>query len=553
MIYPKIPLAQSIIEICHAKGIQHIVIAPGSRNAPLTIGFTANPYFTCYSVADERCAAFFALGIAQQVKKPVVVICTSGSAVLNFYPAVAEAFYSQIPLVIISADRPKEKVDIGDGQTIRQENVLANHTHFNANLTEEASEENDLKINEAFNKAFSKLGPTHINAPFEEPLYETMDVSSVDTMISTFGKVYRNIPFEDIIASTNIWNTARKKLILIGTLDPNELDPTIINHLANDPSVIVMTEATSNLHHETFLNHIDAIITPFNEEEVLAFQPEIVLTFGGMIVSKRIKSLLRDYPPDNHWHVDRLRAYDTFGSLTFHFEANPSDFFHQFLPYTKYIDSNYRQFGLNLQAIRKEKHEGYFAEIPFCDFKAFETIVSLLPENIQLQVGNSSSIRYLQLFDLPASIDVFCNRGTSGIDGSTSTAIGAAVANKKDTVLITGDVSFFYDSNALWNNYIPKNFKIIVINNGGGGIFRILPGHHENEMFHTYFETAHCLTAESLAKMYRFQYRKASDTVSLQEQMKAFLEDSNEPQILEVFTPTYENDGFLKNYFKVLK
>lgn len=553
MIYPKIPLAQSIIEICHAKGIQHIVIAPGSRNAPLTIGFTANPYFTCYSVADERCAAFFALGIAQQVKKPVVVICTSGSAVLNFYPAVAEAFYSQIPLVIISADRPKEKVDIGDGQTIRQENVLANHTHFNANLTEEASEENDLKINEAFNKAFSKLGPTHINAPFEEPLYETMDVSSVDTMISTFGKVYRNIPFEDIIASTNIWNTARKKLILIGTLDPNELDPTIINHLANDPSVIVMTEATSNLHHETFLNHIDAIITPFNEEEVLAFQPEIVLTFGGMIVSKRIKSLLRDYPPDNHWHVDRLRAYDTFGSLTFHFEANPSDFFHQFLPYTKYIDSNYRQFGLQLQAVRKEKHEAYFADIPFCDFKAFETIVSLLPENIQLQVGNSSSIRYLQLFDLPASIDVFCNRGTSGIDGSTSTAIGAAVANKKDTVLITGDVSFFYDSNALWNNYIPKNFKIIVINNGGGGIFRILPGHQENEMFHTYFETAHCLTAESLANMYRFQYRKASDTASLQEEMKAFLEDSNEPQILEVFTPTYENDGFLKNYFKVLK
>ena len=553
MIYPKIPLAQSIIEICHAKGIQHIVIAPGSRNAPLTIGFTANPYFTCYSVADERCAAFFALGIAQQVKKPVVVICTSGSAVLNFYPAVAEAFYSQIPLVIISADRPKEKVDIGDGQTIRQENVLANHTHFNANLTEEASEENDLKINEAFNKAFSKLGPTHINAPFEEPLYETMDVSSVDTMISTFGKVYRNIPFEDIIASTNIWNTARKKLILIGTLDPNELDPTIINHLANDPSVIVMTEATSNLHHETFLNHIDAIITPFNEDEVLAFQPEIVLTFGGMIVSKRIKSLLRDYPPDNHWHVDRLRAYDTFGSLTFHFEANPSDFFHQFLPYTKYIDSNYRQFGLQLQAVRKEKHEAYFADIPFCDFKAFETIVSLLPENIQLQVGNSSSIRYLQLFDLPASIDVFCNRGTSGIDGSTSTAIGAAVANKKDTVLITGDVSFFYDSNALWNNYIPKNFKIIVINNGGGGIFRILPGHQENEMFHTYFETAHCLTAESLANMYRFQYRKASDTASLQEEMKAFLEDSNEPQILEVFTPTYENDVFLKNYFKVLK
>jgi 2-succinyl-5-enolpyruvyl-6-hydroxy-3-cyclohexene-1-carboxylate synthase len=553
MIYPKIPLAQSIIEICHAKGIQHIVISPGSRNAPLTIGFTENPHFTCYSIADERCAAFFAMGIAQQTNKPVVVVCTSGSAVLNFYPAVAEAFYSQIPLVIISADRPKDKVDIGDGQTIRQENVLANHTHFNANLTEEASEENDYKINEAFNKAFSKLGPTHINAPFEEPLYETITVSSVDTMISTLGKVYRHIPLEDIIASTNIWNTSTKKLILVGSFEPNKIDERVLQHLSNDSSVIVMTETTSNLHHPSFLNTIDSIISPFDEEEIRAFQPELLVTFGGMIVSKRIKTLLRDFPPDNHWHIDRLRAYNTFGCLTFHFEANPNDFFNQFLPYTKYIESSYKAFGLELKEYRKQKHDTYIATIPFCDFKAFENIVKLMPKQLHLQVGNSSSIRYLQLFSMPETVPVYCNRGTSGIDGSTSTAIGAAVATEQETLFITGDVSFFYDSNALWNNYIPKNFKIIILNNGGGGIFRILPGHQENELFHTYFETAHCLTAEQLAKMYRFQYRQASNEESLKSVLPLFFAEQEQPQILEIFTPTYENDGILKQYFKELR
>ena len=130
MIYPKIPLAQSIIEICNAKGVHDIVISPGSRNAPLTIGFTSNPNFRCYSIADERCAAFFAIGIAQQIQKPVAVVCTSGSALLNYYPALAEAFYSQIPFIVISADRPLDKIDIGDGQTIRQENVFQNHLIF---------------------------------------------------------------------------------------------------------------------------------------------------------------------------------------------------------------------------------------------------------------------------------------------------------------------------------------------------------------------------------------------------------------------------------------
>jgi 2-succinyl-5-enolpyruvyl-6-hydroxy-3-cyclohexene-1-carboxylate synthase len=169
-----------------------------------------------------------------------------------------------------------------------------------------------------------------------------------------------------------------------------------------------------------------------------------------------------------------------------------------------------------------------------------------------LQISNSSAIRYAQLFEIDAQVSVFCNRGTSGIDGSTSTAIGAATMHQKPTVLITGDISFLYDSNALWNEYIPKNFKIVLINNGGGGIFRILPGHQENKVFHKYFETAHNHTAEHLAKMFGFDYTTAHNENELVVGLKKLFAQNNQPSILEVFTPSEENNKILLQYFKEL-
>ncbi len=552
MIYPKIPLAQSIIEICHAKGVQDIIISPGSRNAPLTIGFTNNPKFTCYSIADERCAAFFALGIAQQTKKPVAVVCTSGSALLNYYPALAEAFYSQIPFIVISADRPFEKIDIGDGQTIRQENVFINHSLYNANLTQDASEENDMFINEAINVAIALKGPVHINVPFEEPLYETTNKLSVDFNVSSMVIPNRQLDADDIIPFSTLWNDSQKILILIGECTPNTIEQKWLDQLALIPSVVVMIETTSNIHHSSFINTIDTLITPFSQTEFLELQPKILITFGGMIVSKRVKAFLRKYKPKHHWHIDEHRAYDTFGILTKHFQVEPNQFFKQFLPFVKDIESDYKLTFETIHKERKIKHGEYLAQVPFCDLKAFESILSSLPNDIQLQISNSSAIRYAQLFDIEKSIEVFCNRGTSGIDGSTSTAIGAAVGSKKPTVLITGDVSFLYDSNALWNNYIPKNFKIILINNGGGGIFRILPGHQETETFNTFFETSHCLTAEHLAKMHQLDYTTASDEATLKRGLSQLYKQNEKPMILEVFTPTRENDKLLNDYFKAL-
>ena len=552
MIYPKIPLAQSIIQICLAKGITDIVISPGSRNAPLTIGFASNPDFKCYSIADERCAAFFALGIAQQIQRPVAVVCTSGSALLNYYPAVAEAFYSQVPLIVISADRPQSKIDIGDGQTIRQENVFANHSLYNANLTEEASKTNDHKINEAIDAAFYKKGPVHINAPFEEPLYETVSELSVDAMVHHFAGLNPIAPVEDLTDFAAIWNQSAKKLVLVGNNNPNLISEATIEAFANDESVVVMTETTSNLHHPGFISNIDTIITPFTNEDFEDFCPDILVTFGGMIVSKRIKAFLRKYKPKQHWHIDPLRAYDTFGVLTKHFEVSPAAFFERFLPLTTRIKSDYFAKMNQIKTIRKEKQANFITKVPFSDFMVFDAVIKSLPKDSQLQISNSSAIRYAQLMEIDPSIEVFCNRGTSGIDGSTSTAIGAAVANNKPTVFISGDVSFLYDSNALWNNYIPDNFKIILINNGGGGIFRILPGHQETAVFNTFFETTHHLTAEHLAKMYGFKYLTATNEVTVKKALEELYDQNTEPTILEIFTPTLENDAVLKQFFKEL-
>jgi len=170
-----------------------------------------------------------------------------------------------------------------------------------------------------------------------------------------------------------------------------------------------------------------------------------------------------------------------------------------------------------------------------------------------LQLSNSSTIRYAQLFNIDSTIEVYCNRGTSGIDGSTSTAIGFASVSVKQTTLITGDLSFFYDSNALWNNYIPNNFRIIVINNQGGGIFRILPGQKNTDNFDTYFETTHHLNASHLCKMYNFEYHCALNEDELAEELSGFYSESSQPKLLEIFTPKNLNDEILLKYFEFIK
>lgn len=553
---PQIKLAQHVIEACKAKQIKHIVISPGSRNAPLTIGFANDPYFNCYSIVDERCAAFFALGIAQQRRDPVAVVCTSGSALLNYYPAFSEAFYSNIPLVVISADRPSSKIDIGDGQTIRQVNVLANHSAYNANLSDEthSDKSNFYELNRALNTAIEEQLPVHINVPFEEPLYLTTE---------------EQYPFENIVAeiknpivnedkATNFvkhWNSSAKKMVLIGVLTPNSVESQYVEWLAKDPSVVVLTETTSNLHHSHFIPYIDKLLTYTEKASALkeSLQPDLLLTFGGLVVSKKIKQFLRSYKPTYHYNVDLHKGYDSYFCLTTYFKADINTFLREVTPNLINVSSTYQQQWLEIKNEIQQIHLEYINQIPFSDFKVYNEVFNNIPNDHIVQISNSSAIRYAQLMKAHPSWKVFCNRGTSGIDGSMSTAIGAAVGSASPTVFITGDLSFFYDSNALWNKYIPQNFRVILLNNQGGGIFRILPGDKTDSNFEYFFETPHKLTAEHFCKMYNINYQSATNLTDLQRKIGEFYEKSDVPKLLEVHTPRKINDKVLLKYFEFIK
>jgi 2-succinyl-5-enolpyruvyl-6-hydroxy-3-cyclohexene-1-carboxylate synthase len=579
MKYSSIPLAQTVVAQCKKNGISNIVISPGSRNAPLTISFSEDPFFSCYSIVDERCAAFFALGMAQNIKKPVAVVCTSGSALLNYYPAVTEAYYSEIPLVVISADRPSYKIDVGDGQTIRQDHVFHRHIGYSANLKQDVSHAtdrilrykadwlknkevytlqkeiqdfNDVELNRALQTAQQEFLPIHINVPFEEPLYDFVKEPTV--VLKTTPVLQKNDGTIALDTFKAIWNNASRKMVLVGVNHPDCVEQVLLDRLGSDPSVLVLTESTSNLHHPNFFNSIDTLVAPIelseNKVELFkALQPEVLLTFGGLIVSKKIKAFLRQYSPKYHWHVGEKRANDTFFCLDTHLKLPINIVLREFYKAHNVPQSTYLSHWNDIKQHYLEKRETYLRQVPFSDFTVFNTILGSIPDAYQLQLANSSTIRYAQLFNIKESVQVFCNRGTSGIDGSTSTAVGASFYNKNPTLLITGDLSFFYDSNALWNNYLRKDFRIILVNNSGGGIFRILPGKEDSENFERFFETKHNLTASELCKMFGLGYYSAHDQDSLERELLAFFEVAKTPRLLEIQTPRLLNNKILMDYF----
>ena len=558
--YPKKKLAQLVLQALVENKIKDVVISPGSRNAPLTIGFVNHPLVRTHSLVDERSAAFFALGLSQQSQNPVSLLCTSGSALLNYYPAVAEAYYSKIPLVVISADRPPHLIDIGDGQTIRQGKALSEHILFESSLDESFPlEKNAETISRALRIAKEQSGPVHLNVPFDEPLYETvpdlydfsgLELESKHVLHDSLLKE-TPIPLQKLEGFAEIWNRSSKKMVILGVNYPDPLIRTQMSHLVKDPSVLVLTETTSNVWNEKFVANIDQLIFSLSEEEFEKLRPEVLLTFGGMVVSKRIKQFLRRHQPDHHWHIDAIRPMDTYHCLTRHFSISPQLFFSQFFFLTRTLNSTYQSDWLKRYASKKELHGRYLERVPYSDFMAFYTVFRSLPQGIRLQLSNSSVIRYSQLYDFKDRVEVYCNRGTSGIDGSTSTAIGAASAFEGQTVLVTGDLSFFYDSNAFWNKNIPKSFRVIVVNNRGGGIFRILPGPQDSGAL-DYFETPHELESHHLCDMHGVSYRSASSLEGLESCLVDFFESGDGPRLLEIFTPAGINDKVLKEYFNFL-
>ena len=534
-------------------GIFNIVISPGSRNAPLSIHFSETDEFNCYSIVDERSAAFVGLGMAKSEKKPVAITCTSGSASANYYPAITEAFYQNVPLLILTADRPTDFVDIFDGQTIRQNAIFAQHSYGDFQLLEDgkenADEENFNLIKKAIELCFEKQGPVHINIPLEEPLYQLV------SELPTFPPIEKTIQKKQYELPSNLaaeWNISKRILILVGTRDYSKELEMQLGQLVKNHSVIVLTEATSNIKHPKFFSHIDRYIFNFSEEDFKTYAPDLLVTIGQNVVSKKVKQFLRKAKPKNHWHIHEIWQPDTFFSLTEKIETQPEIFFKKLLNFIKLEPQPYFNLWDVLRDKRDLKHKDYCLKTPFSDFKFFEILSEKLPENINLHFSNSSAIRYAQLFDFQKN-KIFCNRGTSGIDGSTSTAMGFAMKSAQQTVLVTGDLGFFYDINGLWNNYIPPFTRIIIFNNGGGDIFKIIPGPGSTNALEEFILTKHHKNAEYIAKHFGFSYTKVSDEDTLSRVLDNFFKQDVKAKILEVDTSAIENSEILKGYFEFLK
>lgn len=551
-------MVQAFVSACYEAGMDTVVCSPGSRNSSLVIAFDEHPEFTCYVIHDERSAAFIGMGIAQETGKPVGILCTSGSAMLNYYPAVAEAYYQRIPLVVISADRPEKWINQGDGQTIVQSGVYTNHIESEVQLNEEMEEQTVRnKVICAFESIshYSK-GPIHFNIALEEPLYNHVDIS-------------------DEISSKIDWKTERtqlneaefqvvkegigyeKKMILIGQMPKNAYFQELLKNLADDISVAILVENTSNLVSMKWIHCIDRTLQGMTPEQEAEFAPDLLITFGGAVVSKRIKAYLRKYQPKMHWKVGYdFPKMNTYEALTHSFQVSETTFLKQLLDIkSELIPSNFGGKWKQRDFFAQSKAEAFLHKAPYSDLKVMELMLDCIPEHAHVHMGNSSIVRYCQLFDPIASMTYFSNRGTSGIDGSTSTAVGAALA-KKDVlhVLLTGDVSFFYDSNALWNNYTIPNLRIILINNGGGGIFNIIKGPRESKQNATYFEAQHSFSAEYLAKAFNAEYFSASSETEALDCMEAFYsyDENGRIKLLEIHTSHIKNHLILDDYFDFL-
>lgn len=555
-------IVQKIISACEAYGIKHVVVCPGSRNAPFSIAFDNNAEFSTYVIHDERSAAFFALGMVDQLNHPVAIVCTSGSAIQNISPAVSEAFYRQLPLVVISADRPKNWIDQGDGQTIRQSNVLRDHVLYVVELSDDKeSDEYSWFANRELNRAFSNVtnpwkGPIHFNVGLHEPLYEVQEVQE-----SSFSKI-EFVKTEPKIEEPTL-NSIRKALsekvlVLCGQMNRNNELNRLLAHFSQNTNVAILVENTSNLMNAGFVHCIDRTLNLISENEIEKFVPDVLITLGGAVVSKKIKTFLRKNKPKQHWKIGHSFPYmDTYQSVTHVFQMDATTFFKQLLQDQFEINSNnFGSLWRQKDYLAKDKSIEYLDKVEYSDLQVFDYVFQYLPENSILHMANSSVVRYCQLFDPIPLIHYYGNRGTSGIDGSTSTAVGASVTNQdKLHVLITGDISFFYDSNALWNSYLGKNLRIILINNSGGGIFRIIPGPSTSPQRDTFFEATHETNAEGICKSFNVNYQSVNTAFALQTVLTDFFTESlnQRPKLLEIVTPREQNAEVLEDYFQFIK
>ena len=556
----------NIASLCHEHGVDKAILSPGSRNAPLTLAFSRHPGIECRTVSDERSAAFIGLGIAQQLDRPALLCCTSGSAAYNYAPAVAEAFFRHIPLLVFTADRPPEWIDQLDGQTIRQVDLYGNHIkksfHLPVDLANPAAETHAYRmINEAINLAQEyPKGPVHINVPFREPFYpESGDKSTFQPSVRAFKTSEADrapLNWNDLQQE---WRQYGRKIIVAGQ---QRKDPGLINTLEKifkDQKIPVVGDILSNLHAiDEVIAHADVFARNNKKGLEESLQPDLLITFGLSTISKNLKLLLRKYKPKAHWHIQPAgEVADTYNSLTKILRTDPYKFFEQLSQ--QEVDTGFEfqkqenfchTWLIEERKVRRHLDQ-FFSKDHWGEFDIVYKTLKASPKTLNLHLANSMAVRYANFIGLAKDqegIEVFSNRGTSGIDGSNSTAVGASLESDPINLLITGDVAFFYDRNAFWHNYDLKNLRILLLNNHGGGIFRMIPGPSELPELEELFETRQTLNAKSLAEEFGFEYLNCDKPSKVKNYLNQFFKEGDRPKILEVESSSADNKAILEQF-----
>ena len=571
---------KNIPEICAQHGISKVIIAPGSRNAPLIFAFTDQPDMECLSIADERSAAYFALGIAQQSGKAVALVCTSGTAVLNFAPAIAEAYYQNLPLLVFTADRPAEMIDQSDGQTLRQTNIFANYIKASFDLPVETLVDADLdfcnrQVSQAIDIAVSyPQGPVQINVPLREPIYTALPDSHSNPKIIKTLSAKQVLDNESLKILQQNWLKHKRKLVVFGVFPKNDCLKELAQQLANEPDVVVIAENLSNIAGEKIITQPESLFSRINREDRIPilsnyqndrvgsllsldeFAPDLLITIGHSVICKQLKIYLRSHQPAEQWQLESSMPYvDTYKSLTTIIPGFATESVGK-MPFGK-TESNYSEIYATEFDNVLTNHVA-FVRTPqlgargLSDMDVVVDLLEQLPADTTLHLANSTSVRWTQLFPARTDLTYICNRGTSGIDGSTSTAAGYAYASKLPTVFLTGDVSFIYDSNGLWNNYIGDNLKIIVMNNNGGNIFRFIGDKELMKNSLDFFTTPHQVKIKSLVEAYGLDYLVCNKTEDLSTSIKTLL-NAPKAAVLEVFTDADLNTKNYKGYFQKIK
>ncbi len=545
---PELVPNEQIALLCAALaklGLEEVVVSPGSRSAPLTLGLARQGGLRLQTVLDERAAGYIALGKALVSGKPVALVCTSGTALLNYGPAIAEAYYLRLPLLVLSADRPAAWIDQGDGQSLHQQNIFQNHVLAQHTLPEIiASDDDRWHVQRLVSSLWAKAcigGPVHLNVPLREPLYQLPEkIAAADVRVYRQHTATANEAWSAALASD--WQNARSIWLLAGMQAPDVPMQQHLELLRKDGRVVVIAEPLANLASD-----IDGI------DDVLRVAglplPELIVSWGGNLLSKRLKQLLRQHPEIKHWRLDnRGVEQDVFQQLQNLWQVEPGNGLES-LSRLQVQKGDFREACLAFARPIQQRLAATWFALPFSDLSAMRHVLEFLPQNIQLHLGNSMPVRYQQFAatGLAPKSWVHANRGTSGIDGVSSTAVGSATVANEMVVLITGELSFIYDLNAFSIDQIPVNLKIVVLHNGGGDIFRLIDGPKTLAEREALFATPRQADVEALAAAWGLKLHRATDVLSLQSALKNWWQE-NQATVLVVYTNAEANQAALASF-----